>query len=197
MKLYLFDDIDSFDYRLHFNKLPDWRREKALRYRQELDRKLCVASYLLLCEALKDGYGVCGPVKLAFNEHGKPYLADFPQIFFNLSHCCCGVACAVSDYEVGADVQDVRPYSADVARRVFCKAELKLLNSSFDKEREFARLWSRKEAYLKMLGTGISDDMKSVDTNALDSLTDFEFDSFFVSVCGDKHIDFYKISFEG
>ena len=183
MKLYLFDDIDGFDYRLHLNELPDERRERAMRYRQELDRKLCVAAYLLLRKALKADYGIDEAVRFAFNEYGKPYLADYPHIFFSLSHCRHGVACAVSDCEVGADIQDIRSFSNDVALRVFCKSELERLNASADKEREFARLWSRKEAYLKMLGTGISDDMKKIDATLHKEISTVDYESFAVSAC--------------
>lgn len=184
MKLYYCIDIDAFDWEAHITELPELRRDKALRYRREIDRKLCVVSYVLLCHALKTSYSIDGQLRFVYGEHGKPYLADYPNVFFNLSHCEAGVACAVSDFEVGADIQEVKPYSEAVANRVFCGGELDALSHAQDKNFEFARLWTRKEAYLKMLGTGISDGMKLVDTTAAPDILTFVFENCVVSAAG-------------
>ena len=180
----MFDDIDAFDYRFHLSELPKRRQEKALKYRQELDRKLCVASYLLLSRALNTDYGISGDLQFTFNQYGKPFLTDYPEIFFNISHCCYGATCAVSDCEIGADIQDIRTFSEATAQRVFCAAELERLDAAADREREFARLWSMKEAYLKMLGTGISDCIKSVDTTVLKYASVYETEHFVISAYG-------------
>lgn len=59
-------------------KLPAWRRERALAYRHEQGRKECAMSYLLLCRALREVYGIEWQPSFAIGEHGKPELA-LPQ----------------------------------------------------------------------------------------------------------------------
>lgn len=59
-------------------KLPAWRRERALAYRHEQGRKECAMSYLLLCRALREVYGIEWQPCFVVGEHGKPELA-LPQ----------------------------------------------------------------------------------------------------------------------
>lgn len=59
-------------------KLPAWRRERALAYRHEQGRKECAVSYLLLCRALREVYGIEWQPSFVIGEHGKPELA-LPQ----------------------------------------------------------------------------------------------------------------------
>lgn len=196
MKLYYCTNTDAFDWETYIAELPESRRNKALRYRREIDRRLCVASYVMLCHALKTSYGIDGQLRFTYGEYGKPYLADYPNVFFNLSHCEAGVACAVSDFEVGADIQEVKPYAEAVANRVFCGGELDELNRTQDKNLEFARLWTRKEAYLKMLGAGISDGMKLIDTAAVSDILTFDIDRCVVSVSGREFDEIIRMYIE-
>lgn len=196
MKLYLFNDINNFDYSKHLDCLPEERRKKALNYKQEIDRKLCVASYILLKNALKGSYGIDSSINLRYSEHGKPYLTDYENIFFNISHCKYGVVCAVSDYEIGVDIQDIRPFKENVPKKVFCIEEQELLDKATDKNREFARIWSKKEAYFKMLGSGLTRKMNEFNTLDKNYIQTFDYEDFCISVSclEDKNICIFKNS---
>lgn len=96
---------------------------------------------------------------LDYGKKGKPYLKEYPY-FFNLSHSGEYVICAVSDQEIGADIQQC--VSTDVERlagRFFSAEECKVL-AEYETERErrrfFFRQWARKEAYGKLIGEGIA-----------------------------------------
>ena len=93
---------------------------------------------------------------IACNKHGKPYLKDFPHVHFNISHSGEYVVCVVSDKPVGVDIQKIVRYNPDVAKKICDKKELMQIDASSDKESEFTKLWTQKEAVLKMLGTGIA-----------------------------------------
>ena len=157
-KLYLFEDFDniteSFLERC-INVLPSERKQKALRYRFDIDRKMSVISYLLLLYALQENYGITNP-RIAYGRYGKPYMIEYPDIHFNISHCPKGCVCAVYKQEIGVDIQDIRPFSWDIARRVCCDNELKMLECADDKIRLFTKIWTMKESYVKMTGEGIS-----------------------------------------
>ena len=91
-----------------------------------------------------------------YGEQGKPQIVNFPKKF-NLSHSGDYVVCAVSNGEVGVDIQKWVPYKERTAERFFAKEEWELLQEKDEQERTelFYRLWSRKEAYGKYTGQGI------------------------------------------
>ncbi len=80
------------------------------------------------------------------NRYGKPYFKGNP-IYFSLSHTAGAVAAAISDREIGVDLQIVRPISRRVAERF-------LATDSTD-PRDLTRRWVEFESYGKFLGCGI------------------------------------------
>lgn len=93
-------------------------------------------------------------------ENGKPYL-ESGYLFFNVSHSRGWAAIAISrEGEVGVDLEESSKILSfpDLASQFFSRAEGEMLFSlSEDKQRElFYRLWTRKEAFLKAKGTGIT-----------------------------------------
>lgn len=117
-------------------------------------------AHALLSGALKElgiDY-VMGGTPVVFGEHGKPSLAEYPDIHCNISHADGISAVAVSKYECGIDCERVRPYRPSVLKRVCTNAEQEMLKASPENEREllFFRLWTLKEAYVKALGSGLS-----------------------------------------
>ena len=97
------------------------------------------------------------PFSYEYGEQGKPQIVNFPKRF-NLSHSGDYVVCGVSDGEVGVDIQKWVPFKERTAERFFAKEEWKLLQETDVEKRTelFYRLWSRKEAYGKYTGQGIS-----------------------------------------
>lgn len=157
MKVYLEEDIFGFDLGEALAEVPKERREKALRFRFERDRRLCVAAWRLLRRALREVYGIDEPPRMAELPGGKPYLPDHPGIHFNLSHCREAAACVVAEKPVGIDVESIAPVDPAVAGRVLSAAERDRLAAVADPATEFAVLWTRKEALVKLRGTGIDD----------------------------------------
>ncbi len=100
-------------------------------------------------------------LRMDYGEKGKPYLRDYP-FYFNLSHSGVYVICAVSDREVGADIQRCSMEKGErlerIARRFFSPEELAALvccREQAERAQLFYRLWTRKEAYGKLTGRGI------------------------------------------
>ena len=156
--VYIFDCFDQYSdevYEKHLSSLPAWRREKALLYKKLDDRKRSVLAFVLLQRALREEYGITEVPEFVYNEFGKPSLPNLP-IHFSLSHCKVAVACAVSDHNIGIDVESIVPYNPDVARRVCTADELKMLEQSSNKNVDFIKLWTVKEAISKYKGMGLS-----------------------------------------
>ena len=156
--LYLCDDLPapgSGFVAEHLPRLPPFRQEKCARYHRDSDKIACIVSYLLLSKGLREHYGLESSGEFSCNRHGKPYLKDHPEVFFNLSHCKCGVACALANVEVGVDIQDVRPFSASLARRICSEREQRELSASADPAKLFCRFWTEKESYAKAWGISV------------------------------------------
>ena len=156
--IYLYENLAEYSdesYLKHLNSLPAWRKEKGLQYKKLDDRKRSVLAFVLLQHALREEYGINEVPEFVYNEFGKPSLPNLP-IYFSLSHCKDAVACAVSDHNIGIDVETIVPYNPDVARRVCTAAELEMLEQSANKDVDFIKLWTVKEAISKYEGMGLS-----------------------------------------
>ena len=160
--IYVREDIWDFDLESSLREISEQRREQALRFKHEQGRRLCVLAYLLLKQGLREEYGIMDNPVFEYNEHGKPFIVGHPEIFFNLSHCKEAVACAISDQPVGIDVESVRSYKERLARYTMNDEEVRDIETSDQPDTTFIRLWTMKEATMKLVGTGISKDMKSV-----------------------------------
>jgi 4'-phosphopantetheinyl transferase len=145
-------------------------RARAGRIVGAADRRLWSRSRGLL-RALLARYlgGDAGVVELVVGPHGKPGLVSDrrrrPELFFNLSHSRNLALYAFSSHAaVGVDVQALRDSrrgkSVDhvaLARSAFGEHEAQRLSLVAPQRREweFLRAWTRHEAELKRLGTGI------------------------------------------
>ena len=138
--------------------LPQWRRDKALSYRFLLDRVLCAKAYLLLKDAVRCEFGIAEDLEFEYDSiGGKPFLKGHRDIHFNLSHCRSAVMCTVSRSPVGCDVEDVAAtLDMDLCRTCFSNDEVSRIVASTDPCVEFTRLWTMKEALLKLTGEGLS-----------------------------------------
>ncbi len=108
----------------------------------------------LLRQALRNEHGIVD-FEIAREEKGKPYLATHPDIHFNLSHCRTAVACIVDSQPVGIDVESIRQAKPDLVAYTMNAEEQQRISTADDPDREFTILWTRKEALLKLRGTGI------------------------------------------
>lgn len=120
------------------------RREQALRFKHTLGQFCCLKSWLML-NAMH-----IGEMEFLYNEHGKPYIEGGP--FFSISHCKEGIAVAIDDQPVGIDIEAIRNVDQELILRTMNEEEQRQIHSN----RDFTRLWTQKEAILKMEGTGIT-----------------------------------------
>lgn len=112
-------------------------------------------AHRLLQTVLHLEYGIILP-NLSYNSHGKPYLTDFPQIHFNLSHCDGLAVCAVGTASMGVDSEKIRPMRTRVLQRSFSPEEASAVLESENPDEIFFRYWTLKESYVKAIGIGVS-----------------------------------------
>ena len=142
-----------------YASVPEHRRQRVDRMRFDKDKRLSLGVWGLLQKGLKD-WGICDKeLTLSYGENGKPFLKDYPAVFFNLSHSGERVMCAIADCEVGCDVERIRDTDFKIAKRFFHEEEYGqiLRQSSVQKKQEmFYRYWTLKESFLKVTGQGMS-----------------------------------------
>jgi 4'-phosphopantetheinyl transferase len=140
-------------------------RERSRRLLLERDRRLSVLSWGLVRTTLGAIVGR-DPASLEFarDQFGKPALPGGPS--FNLSHSGDRVLIALAEEgRVGVDVEVIRPLpdAEALAERSFSTDEAAALSAlaAAERERAFFRIWTRKEAFIKAVGRGMSIPMSS------------------------------------
>lgn len=184
-KVYLFEQLESVPETFivsALQMLPEERRQKARRYRRLIDRKNCVITYVMLKIALKECFRITD-FTLQYGKYGKPYLVEYPDVYFNISHCCCGCVVAVADCPIGVDIQDIRHFSWEIAKRACCAEELELLERSTDKDREFTRMWAMKESYIKKSEKDVGNSLSRVNTLTKEFVQIIDKGNSVISIC--------------
>lgn len=90
---------------------------------------------------------------------GKPALEN-DAIFFNVSHSRDQLVIAVADTEVGVDIECYDRTISERLRR-HCLTEQELAQTPPDDAHAFIRIWTAKESYLKLYGSGLRQPMRS------------------------------------
>lgn len=142
--------------------LPGWRREAAQRFKHLQGRRECAVGYIELLRGLRLCYGIEEMPTFDYNEHGKPFLKEYPNIHFSISHCKEAVGCLVAECPCGLDIERIGRLKEDLVRYAMSPEETDAIFSAPRPDISFTRLWTQKEAVLKLLGTGITDDLHHV-----------------------------------
>jgi len=153
-------DLATAAIRADAQVLSAAEQERAARFRFETDRRRFIAARARLRELLAVRLGSSpAAVRLVYGTDGKPELADH-ALQFNLSHSGDVAAFAFSrDSRIGIDIEEIRPVpEADaIAASMFSRGE-RVWYAALppgEKLRGFFRCWTRREAFLKMLGKGL------------------------------------------
>lgn len=163
--VYYFDDLNKIDKKT-FLFLEEYlsieRRNKLDAYRYDRDKILSGLAYILLRIALFQEYGIRNIVRFEYEKYGKPFVSSPYEFHFNLSHCSEAVVCAVSNNNIGVDVQDYISPDYGLAERCLSRKELSNVNYCVNKV-YFTKIWAMKESIGKYTGEGICYDLNKVD----------------------------------
>lgn len=152
---------------------PD-EKSRADRFHRLSDRERYIAAHGALRTILAH-YTTGDPARLRFEatRFGKPAIRreeGWPDLRFNLSDSGDFAVCAVTfDREVGIDLERIDPDRADmsIAARFFSADEVAALRrlSEHDRSRGFLNCWTRKEAYVKGRGEGLTIPLSDFDVS--------------------------------
>ncbi len=140
--------------------LPRISPEKQARIgtAKRLSTKASLAAGELLIRAALEKTAGLTDVKIAVDEHGKPYLPEHPALHFNLTHSEHYAVCTVSDLPCGVDMEQIsKPHEVmALANRYFSVKEHAAMLMSPNQNEAFCRLWTLRESYVKMRGLGFA-----------------------------------------
>ena len=149
---------DDAAFAAAYAALPQWRRKKCDALRFNADKRRSIAAWLLLKRLCAEVGFDAASSEVLEEADGKPFFTASGAPCFSLSHSGGMVMAAVADGPVGCDVERIAPVPDGVPERCLAAEELEFLAGRPDREREFCRLWVRKESALKALGTGFLKD---------------------------------------
>lgn len=206
--LYIFEEISKFNEDDFLNCLPlisQERLRKIEEYKFIKDKKLSLLVYLLLRIALFSEYRFLDKPEFEYGNNSKPRLKNNKNIEFNLSHCNCGVACALSRYEVGVDIQEYVSFEKDIGLLVLSDSENNKVINSTSPDKCFTLLWTLKESYGKYLAKGIAYDLKSTCFFTENKSHSFQYreclfniieeEHYVLSICSKEKLECRKLSY--
>ena len=145
---------------------------RADRFHFEKDRRAFIVSRGFLRQVLGRYLTVnAETIRFSYGPYGKPALGgdhESSTLRFNMSHSRGVALVAVTeDKALGVDVEYIRADFAteDIARRFFSPREVETFNAVPNDQRvaAFFRCWTRKEAYIKAIGLGLSQPLDGFD----------------------------------
>ena len=161
-RLYIFN-TEVFDQEEQFNEayalVDEDRRQKVNRFKHPKGRKLSLGAGFLLHEAMGE-IGI-SDYRLDYRTYEKPYISGHDDVFFNISHSGNMVVLALSDKEVGVDIEADKHFKDSLVNYVFTAEDISLAKAlteicGLSEDQAFTRLWTAKESIMKYSGMGIT-----------------------------------------
>ncbi|MEO6730456.1 MAG: 4'-phosphopantetheinyl transferase superfamily protein [Ferruginibacter sp.] len=143
-------------FEFYLQQLPVFIQKKILAYKQWQDAERSLAGNMLLLKGLQSlniqDYALA---QMKFGEFRKPYFDD--QLKFNISHSGQYTICAISQTnEVGIDVEEIKDIPFVDFTEFFYHEEWQEVLNSGNRLLAFYTLWTKKEAFLKVIGSGLN-----------------------------------------
>lgn len=163
-------NVEDLDLIKSYEYLPKSRKQKVDKFKFLKDKKLSSGAYLLLKKLLTE-HNITDP-HFKFKKFGKAYISNYENIHFNLSHSGKIVACAISDREVGVDVEyNDSEIDLNIAKNYFYNTEYENIIKSPNPSDEFFSYWVLKESYMKYTGLGFNLELDSFEILIDDKIT--------------------------
>jgi 4'-phosphopantetheinyl transferase len=164
------------DYAHLAETLPEYRQEKIKNLLRDEDKMLSLAAGVLIEKNLPKN------AVIKYGEFGKPYIDGISDVHFSVAHTKGAVVFVKTDSPVGIDIEKAKPFDSmyDIAKKYFTDREYEYCNKSGER---FFEIWTKKEAFAKKTGKGLSEHFRSFDTISDESFLSARLNGFYISVC--------------
>lgn len=167
------------------------RERKVLKYINLIDRKLSLYAALMARRGISLLINKqTSDLVFIQQPNRKPVLMSDKRVDFNISHTRNAILCAISLIgNVGVDIEKISLPNTDIMDYCFHNEEIEYVVAA-EKERaiRFFEVWTRKEAYMKKLGLGISDALCGINTFSTEIISQthtWRQGEYVCTVCGD------------
>lgn len=172
-------EVDESCYEKVYARASEERKQRAEHFRSPEDAKRCILAEALLSLSLREACGYSEQIVTQYREYGKPFIMNFENFAYNISHSGEWVVVAysydasgtVKEAKVGVDVEKIREFSncEKLTIRFLAKEEQEYIfsvKSDAERAARFTEIWTLKESYLKYLGCGLSQSLESFAVDA-------------------------------
>jgi 4'-phosphopantetheinyl transferase len=140
-------------------------RSRAARFVTDSARRAFIMARSAM-RAILSQYVAATPLalRLASTRRGKPFLVDYENVNFNLSHShdLAALAVVTSPQRIGVDIEKIGRVPEGVTDEAFSPAEIRRIETAANPTASFFAHWTMKEAYLKASGEGLYATLTSV-----------------------------------
>lgn len=145
------------------------KKYKIKKYKKKMRKIQAITGEILLKNLLKKHYKIdYKDLTFYLNKYNKPYIKN-KNIYFNISHSYNYVAVAISNKEIGTDIEKIRPTNINTINYFATDNEIKyILEDKTKITRRLFTIYTLKEAYFKMKGTNL-DNIKDIEFNFKDN----------------------------
>ena len=158
--------LSDEELRRGFEQMSDGRKESVMRMHNKKKRNLRICADMLCRKAIAEFCGVnTDEIRFTLSPSGKPYVNNLP-VYFSISHSGNLAVCAVSEKEIGIDIEKTRELHPRISEKFCTESEAEYIRTA---ENGIFRIWTLKEAYFKCIGTGLGTDIKNVSFSVSDN----------------------------
>ena len=171
---------DNELFEIAYNKVSLQRKQKVDKYRDSNDKYLSLATELLLKEGLRY-FDINEDIEIIYDE--KPKLKDL-DIYFNFSHSNEYTICALSNEEIGSDIEYIKNDNLKIAERYFnTQMYQNIINENdIDKRKElFYSYWTSLESFTKCIGQGLRIPFSEINVDLDNSIVNYKDTDYYIN----------------
>ena len=148
---YKIDEIETF-----YDYIYETKKNRISKYKNEIVRTRSIIGEIILSELLSKEKIDYKTLKFQTNEYGKPYI-EGKNIYYNISHSHDYVIVAISNKEIGIDIEKIRKNPTSIINQIATDNEKAyILADSENTNKRLFEIFTLKEAYFKMLGKNLN-----------------------------------------
>ena len=152
-----YDNINNYNnnfYNNILNTLPKQDIDKINKILKPKDKKLSILSRYLLINILSQNYNInYNNLNIKYNKYNKPIINN---LYFNISHSHDYSVVVTSNNPIGVDIEKIRKVNLNIINYFCTNKEKKYILNSENIYKNLFEIYCLKEAYIKMLGTNLS-----------------------------------------
>lgn len=202
-RIFIINKLNSIDIKILEKYIRSlYKKERIMNFYFESDKIKAIISEMLIRTICCKTTGISNKsIIFQRTKYNKPFIKNFNNFEFNVSHSKDYVAVAVDSNIIGIDIESIQELNLEVVKRFCTNNEYNKLKKLRGKSKgeQIISVWSMKESYVKYLGYGLNKDLRSFDVLTKEGIETNVFiyhkriDDYILSVCSNKEFNLNEI----